>query len=183
MFPASKSRRVIIEPYCIFCGKPTDNVERHAFTKGTGETSHWYGRTVHTSYDVMPFPAHPSCYKGVFFGNKFVLIASIVCFIAFILVAFVSATGILKVNDCIMLGPLALAVLGMYGYAVGFGDKESKGNLVERYCDTHWQVDSPATDCSKTNVAFSCVSRASLTHRCRTIVGPAISGYAEERPV
>jgi hypothetical protein len=39
------------------------------------------------------------------------------------------------------------------------------------------------TDCSKTNVAFSCVSRASLKHRCRTIVGPAISGYAEERPV
>ncbi len=39
------------------------------------------------------------------------------------------------------------------------------------------------TECSKTNVALSCVSIASLKHRCRPDYGPAISEYAEEPPV
>ena len=63
----SRTSQVIIEPNCIFCGKPTDHVEKKSFHDySRSETKLGSQTWVNTSSAsfTYPFPAHPACLKG-----------------------------------------------------------------------------------------------------------------------
>jgi hypothetical protein len=71
--------KIAIEPYCIFCGKPTDNVETYTRTdtrRSSTSSTHWDQRKRYiettTTYNTVtiPFPAHPHCRGEIERANR-----------------------------------------------------------------------------------------------------------------
>ncbi len=72
--------KIAIEPYCIFCGRPTDNVETYTRTdthrSSTSSIPLWDQRkrymTTTTTYNTVtiPFPAHPHCREEIARANS-----------------------------------------------------------------------------------------------------------------
>jgi hypothetical protein len=65
------SSQVRIEPYCVFCGSPTDNVEQYTISGSSTEDS-----TYHYSSLTVPFPAHRQCFRKEK-GKKLILILKV----------------------------------------------------------------------------------------------------------
>ncbi|MBN1285858.1 MAG: hypothetical protein JXB47_10705 [Anaerolineae bacterium] len=57
------THQVRIDPYCIFCGKPTSNVEQHTTSKTKTTVMPGSGVRYEGASLTIPFPAHPECLK------------------------------------------------------------------------------------------------------------------------
>jgi hypothetical protein len=71
--------KIAIEPYCIFCGRPTDNVETYTRTdthrSSTSSTDYaqrkiYRTTTTTTNTVTIPFPAHPHCREEIEQANS-----------------------------------------------------------------------------------------------------------------
>jgi hypothetical protein len=109
--PGQSSTSVVIEPKCIFCGGPTNNVEEHYFFS----SSHDSGR-VYTNSKTIPFPAHQECYES---KNRKPVWQIISCFAVVVLLYFLAQLPLgAGLSLLLIIGALVVGLIGVPFYIV-----------------------------------------------------------------
>jgi hypothetical protein len=103
------SATVRIEPYCIFCGGATDNVERYTISDSSIQDS-----TYHYSSLTVPFPAHPECFRQEKRKKPILILKVLLPFVVFL-----SPGAVFLLSPGIAAHPMAFVVL-VGGLLLGF---------------------------------------------------------------
>ena len=132
---SSTKEEVIIEPYCIFCGGQTDNVERYTLVKvETEKTSIWdTSEYEYTSTNTLtvPFPAHHHCFekKTKTWLDSYGYKTAVILFIFFFALLAVSADPVMYI------GLIAALFVGALTYLAN----KKLEKQIQDYYDTHVQ--------------------------------------------
>jgi parallel beta-helix repeat protein len=161
MSPENTSQTIFIEPYCIFCKKPANNVERRTFTKSNStywkEQPSWNSNTTitHTTTTTHsftgPFPAHPECLRKFEKGRRRGLLIGIAIPILAILILGILAAALTNPPSTFLWIIVILAAA-----AIGYGWWSFENSMVtddlevqvRYYTDRHVQADAPASSLS-----------------------------------
>lgn len=132
IFSGLWNQSIRIEQYCVFCGKPTNEIQKHTFDQSRhGEDK------INYQYLTVPFPAHKKCFTKAKWLDGFIIFGIVILSLwvtARITSVFGNTTG-LCLGAIIIIIPFVLSVFAIKEYSKRW--KKRWKNIIWQYYESH----------------------------------------------